>query len=100
MENAEMVFRPKWLQTHPRNYMKYLFEQSKHAIEKQTRGENQHDVTGLNVANVAVNNLCCELILASDPVTDVKRKLNRPQYEILSSLAINTALTLMTFHCE
>ena len=86
MENAEMVFRPSWLQTHPRNYMKYLFEQSKHAIEKPTKGGNQCDETGLNVANVAVNNVCCELILAPDPVTGVKRKWNWPQYEILSSL--------------
>ena len=86
MKNAEMVFRPKWLQTHPKNYMKYLFEQSKHAIEKQARGGSQCDETGLKGANVTVNNVCCELILASDLVTDVKRKLNRPQYELLSSL--------------
>ena len=33
-----------------------------------------------------VNNVCCKLILASDPVTDVKRKFNIPKYEILSSL--------------
>ena len=30
-----------------------------------------------------VNNVCCKLILASDPVTDVKRKFNIPKYEIL-----------------
>ena len=54
--------------------MKYLFEQSEHAIEKQARGGSQRDENGFKGTNVTVNNVCCELILASDPVTDVKKE--------------------------
>ena len=86
MEKTTMVFKPDWLQTHPRNYMESLFEQSRQAIEKQAKGGYQCNECDSNILNATVNNVCCELILASDPVTDVKRKLNQPQYEILLSL--------------
>ena len=66
--------------------MQSLFEQSKYAVEKQAKGGHQRDENSLDVAKITVNDVCCDLILASDPLTDVKRKLNLPRYEILSSL--------------
>ena len=66
--------------------MESLFEQSRQAIEKQAKGGHQHNEDDSSVPNATVNNVCCKLILASDPVTNIKRKLNQPQYEILSSL--------------
>ena len=86
MEMTTRVFKPDWLQSHPQDYMESLFEQSQQAIEKQAKGGYQHNENDSSVLNATVNNLCCKLILALDPVTDVKRKLNQPQYKILSSL--------------
>ena len=84
MQKAERVFKPSWLQLRLKNYIKSLFEKSKYAVDKQAKGGHQH--CNLDVASTTVNNVCCDLILASDPLTKVKRKLNLPQYEILSSL--------------
>ena len=86
IERANKVFKPDWLQTHPRNYVKSLFEQSHQAVNKQAEGGYQHTKYNPEVMSNDVNNVCCKLILASDPVTDVKRKFNIPKYEILSSL--------------
>ena len=72
--NGFMVY----LSTFIKNYIKSLFEQSKYAVEKQAKGGHQRDDSSLDVANTTVNNVCCDLILALDPLTNVKRKLNLP----------------------
>ena len=65
--------------------MQQLFEQSQQAIKAQAQGGYQPDKVDHTVPSVEINNMCCNFILVSDPVTDVKRKLNQPQYEILTT---------------
>ena len=86
VSKTQQVFAPQWLQRHPKEYMQQLFEQSQQAIEAQAQGGYQPDKVDLTIPSVEINNVCCNFILASDPVTDVKGKLNQPQYKILVTL--------------
>ena len=43
-EKAKKVFKPEWLQTHPKNYVNKLFEQSQSGIRLQTSGSHEGGV--------------------------------------------------------
>merc|ERR1712115_344996 len=86
IQKTKKMFAPDWLQRHPKEYIKTLFESSKVAIAKQAEGGTIEEYGGDESAIITMSNVCCDFISASDPLNDVKSSSKTPDYSIIDPL--------------